>query len=161
MDRWVRRPFYILVRTLDGACNYGSGRLGGKQGNCHFWICFWLPPYNLIFFYITNLKKVLSSTKLIEKSEDYDQVKAFLGEGLITSTGQHWHHRRKLITPAFHFAILETFIEPINAQAKILVKILSKEFQVDKSKNEDEKDGEFLDICPFLAKCSLDVICGN
>lgn len=33
-----------------------------------------------------------------------------IGDGLLESVGEKWHSRRKLITPSFHFQILDQFI---------------------------------------------------
>ena len=42
------------------------------------------------------------------------------------STGDKWRARRKLLTPSFHFRILEDFISVFNEQAEILVTKLRK-----------------------------------
>ncbi|CAG7826524.1 unnamed protein product, partial [Allacma fusca] len=73
-------------------------------------------------------QKILSSNTLIEKSNDYDMLKPWLGTGLLTSEGDKWFHRRKLLTPAFHFKILEDFIDVFNEQTNVLVHILRDEF---------------------------------
>lgn len=87
--------------------------------------------------------------KLITKSNEYDYMTPWLGTGLLTSTGQKWLSRRKIITPAFHFKILEDFVEVFDKQSSILVEKLEK----------FEDCGEF-DIFPLTALCALDVICG-
>jgi len=56
-------------------------------------------------------EKVLSSNKHITKGKDYRPLMPWLGTGLLTSTSTKWHSRRKLLTPAFHFKILESFLE--------------------------------------------------
>jgi len=68
-----------------------------------------------------------------------------------TCTGKKWASRRKMITPAFHFKILEDFISVFNAKSEIFVNILL---------NEWASSGEF-DICPYVSRCALDIICGN
>lgn len=88
--------------------------------------------------------------KLLTKSSEYDYIMPWLGTGLLTSTGQKWVSRRKIITPAFHFNILEDFIEVFDKQSLILVEKLKK----------FEGRGAF-DIFPLTALCALDVICGN
>lgn len=88
--------------------------------------------------------------KLISKSNEYNYIMPWLGTGLLTSTGQKWLSRRKIITPAFHFKILEDFVEVFDKQSSILAKKLKK----------NEGRGEF-DIFPLTALCALDVICGN
>lgn len=64
----------------------------------------------------------------------------------MTSTGKKWHSRRKAITPAFHFKILEQFPAAMDNQVKILI---------GKWKG---KLGEF-DICEDITVLSMDIIC--
>ena len=71
-----------------------------------------------------------------------------MGEGLITSARQKWRIRRKILTPAFHFRILEDFLPIINEQSNILISKLERDFV----------DHEF-DVVPVVTLCMLDIIC--
>ncbi|PSN43028.1 Cytochrome P450 4V2 [Blattella germanica] len=62
--------------------------------------------------------------------------------------GEKWHARRKMLTPAFHFTILENFVEVFSEKSKILVKLLQK-----------ESGAEEFDIFPYINLCALDIIC--
>lgn len=88
--------------------------------------------------------------KLITKSNGYNHLMPWLGTGLLTSTGQKWLSRRKIITPAFHFNILEDFVEVFEKQSSIFELNLRK----------FEGSGDF-NIFPLTALCALDVVCGN
>ncbi|XP_050801462.1 cytochrome P450 4V2-like [Gopherus flavomarginatus] len=96
----------------------------------------------------THVMVILSSLKHIEKSYLYKFLHPWLGTGLLTSAGDKWRSRRKMITPTFHFTILADFLEVMNEQANILVDKLEK--HVDK-----EPFDCFLDI----TLCALDIIC--
>ena len=50
--------------------------------------------------------------------------KPWLGTGLLLSTHQKWRVRRKLLTPAFHFRILEDALDVFNAQGQTLGKVI-------------------------------------
>lgn len=56
-----------------------------------------------------SLEKILTNPKHIEKSLSYKFLHSLLGTGLLTSTGEKWLKRRKLLTPAFHFSVLSGF----------------------------------------------------
>jgi hypothetical protein len=56
-----------------------------------------------------------------------------------------------MLTPSFHFEILNDFLHVMNEQAEIMVDILVKQSKTNKS----------VDIFQRLAKCALDVICGK
>ena len=55
-----------------------------------------------------------------------------------------------MLTPAFHFTILEDFVEVFVKKSEILVKKLKKEV-----------GAEYFDVYPYITTCGLDIICGN
>ncbi|XP_011176869.1 cytochrome P450 4d2 [Zeugodacus cucurbitae] len=114
------------------------------------------PLYRLWLFNQLNIvtcdpadvEVLLSSTKYIKKNKFYDMLKIWLGTGLLVSNGHKWHSRRKIITPTFHFKILEQFVEIFDQQGTVLVKKL-----------EQYADGKtVLDVNPLLCLMALDII---
>lgn len=95
------------------------------------------------------VEKILTNKKLIDKSNDYDFVLNWLGRGLLLATGKKWHQRRKVITPAFHFKILEQFVDIMDKQGNIFVSKL------------ENFDGQHVDVFPIISLYALDVICGK
>lgn len=93
----------------------------------------------------------MTSPKFISKSDDYEFLLPWLGTGLLTSTGRKWSQRRKIITPTFHFKILEQFIDTFDHQSSILIDKLNAKMEVEGSKG--------FDIYPLITLCALDVIC--
>ncbi|XP_025898064.1 cytochrome P450 4V2 [Nothoprocta perdicaria] len=109
----------------------------------------WVGPLPVMVLYDPDsVEIILSSSKHIEKSYLYKFLQPWLGTGLLTSTGDKWRTRRKMITPTFHFAILNDFLEVMNEQGNILVEKLEK--HVDK---------EPFDVFIDVTLCALDIIC--
>uniref|UniRef100_A0A0C9RJA5 Cyp4c3_0 protein n=1 Tax=Fopius arisanus TaxID=64838 RepID=A0A0C9RJA5_9HYME len=109
----------------------------------------WLGPNPYIFVSkASTVEKILSSNRHIDKSFDYNFLRPWLGTGLLTSNGSKWRQRRKILTPTFHFTILEDFIEVFGEQTAILVKQL-----------ESELHNESFNISPYVTHCTLDIIC--
>ncbi|KAM7345241.1 cytochrome P450 4e2-like isoform 2-T2 [Cochliomyia hominivorax] len=110
----------------------------------------WIGPYlNILISNVKDLEFILSSNTLIQKSDAYDMLHPWLGEGLLTSTGIKWHKHRKMITPSFHFKILQDFHEVMNANSNKFVEKL-------KNISKGETIIDFQDQVHYL---TLDVIC--
>ncbi len=65
------------------------------------------------------------------------------------SDGDKWRSRRKLLTPTFHFKILDIFNRVFIEHAKVLASQLSA-----------VADGRVTDIFSYVTLCTLDIICG-
>ncbi|XP_034479241.1 cytochrome P450 4p1-like [Drosophila innubila] len=85
---------------------------------------FGFPIYNIVD--ADDAELVLNDNNLITKGDMYRFLQPFLKSGLLTSTGQHWHARRKLLTPAFHFKILEQFLEVFKQESVKVIDLLQK-----------------------------------
>ncbi|NP_001389267.1 cytochrome P450 4c3-like [Onthophagus taurus] len=104
----------------------------------------------LNIFLITDVKiieMILNGTKFLEKGREYLFLSRWLGTGLLTAGAEKWKITRKIITPTFHFQILEQFIEIYHSASNILIGKLKKEV------------GKDTDIYPYVTLCALDVIC--
>ncbi|XP_046438966.1 cytochrome P450 4C1-like isoform X6 [Daphnia pulex] len=100
-------------------------------------------------------EEILSSQKFIDKGKDYDMLMPWLGEGLLTSAGTKWRKRRRLLTPAFHFQILDNFFDTFNKSADILCQQLQRSL----SKKAELNQTEEIEVFPYLKRCTLDIIC--
>ncbi|KAM4707689.1 cytochrome P450 4V2-like [Discoglossus pictus] len=108
----------------------------------------WLGPIPLLILYhAETVEPILSTSKHMDKAYPYKFLHPWLGTGLLTSTGDKWRTRRKMLTPTFHFAILAEFLEVMNEQSKVLVEKLKKHVG-EKSFNC------FMDV----TLCALDII---
>lgn len=93
---------------------------------------------------------ILSNPRYTAKSTSYTLVKPWLHEGLVMSSGKKWYERRKVITPAFHFKVLEQFVEVFDRLGTTLV-----------NKLNDIDSKEDIDIYPLAQLYALDVISGK
>ncbi|XP_058797636.1 cytochrome P450 4C1-like isoform X2 [Phymastichus coffea] len=94
---------------------------------------------------------VLSSNTHITKSRIYDIMKPWLGNGLLTSTGDVWFKQRRLITPAFHFNILEEYAVVMRDKVAILIDCIESHLQKNKSLP--------VNIFELATRYTLDTIC--
>ncbi|EFN72810.1 Cytochrome P450 4C1 [Camponotus floridanus] len=95
-----------------------------------------------------DLEKILSSTKHIDKSRTYNILHPWFGTGLLTSTGIKWQTRPKILTPAFHFNILNQFVDILIKQSDCMTKSL-----------KDVGRTVVKDLLPFISEYTLNAIC--
>ncbi|XP_023013819.2 cytochrome P450 4c3 [Leptinotarsa decemlineata] len=94
------------------------------------------------------LEFVLNSNEILDKNDSYKFLNNWLGKGLLTVEGSKWKKSRKLLTPAFHFSIVDQFVEVFDNNANILVGLLEK-----------EQENDFVDVFPYITMYTLDNIC--
>ncbi|XP_022919069.2 probable cytochrome P450 4s3 [Onthophagus taurus] len=94
------------------------------------------------------LKLLLGTTKIMNKDNTYEQIEPWLGTGLLTCKKEKWEKTRKVLTPAFHLQVLESYIcnfhQPITNLIKKLETYVTK---------------DSFDVYPVITLCTLDVIC--
>ncbi|XP_022249547.1 cytochrome P450 4c3-like isoform X2 [Limulus polyphemus] len=110
---------------------------------------FWIGIQPIVAFYKPEtVEVILSSPTILEKSDEYVLLHPWLGSGLLTSSGNKWRARRKMVTPAFHFRILEDFIVVFNEQSQILVEKLRQ-----------VQNHKWVNMVNYVTLCTLDAIC--
>ncbi|EDW31622.1 GL11222 [Drosophila persimilis] len=118
------------------------------KDNFSFWIG---PKPNIMVTKPKYIEYILTSQTLIKKAYNYALTQPWLGLGLVNSMGSRWHKHRKMITPSFHFNILQDF-------HKVMDEYSTKFVQ--KLKNVSAGDSIF-DIQDQVAYLTLDVICNT
>ncbi|BES99784.1 Cytochrome P450-like protein [Nesidiocoris tenuis] len=92
------------------------------------------------------IKAVLNNAKYTKKGNPYYLMKPWLGEGLLTSEGEKWKRRRKILTPSFHNKFGELNVGIMNRHAQVLVTEIL------------ERSGTPENIWPILKRYGLKVI---
>lgn len=93
---------------------------------------------------------LLLNKQQLRKSIVYGTLSGWLGNGLLLSRGERWHAMRKIITPTFHFSILEQYIEVFDRQCNVLVAQLQP--------LAASPGGGAINIYPYMCLATLDII---
>ncbi|KAJ8321081.1 hypothetical protein KUTeg_002668 [Tegillarca granosa] len=114
-----------------------------------FWVMRFRPV--LVFHHPDSVKVILKTTepKPTSQTSIYGMGMAWLGEGLLMANGDKWARNRRLLTPAFHFDILQPYVKVYNEAVDILmVKI-----------EEMSKNGcQSFELFSHIGLLSLDII---
>ncbi|XP_007489775.1 cytochrome P450 4F3-like isoform X2 [Monodelphis domestica] len=87
---------------------------------CCLWIGPWCPVIRI--FHPSYIKPVLLASAFILPKDDffYSFLEPWLGNGLLLSKGDKWSQHRRLLTPAFHFGILKSYVKIFSQGADIM-----------------------------------------
>nr|XP_022908163.1 cytochrome P450 4C1-like [Onthophagus taurus] len=94
-----------------------------------------------------DAETILSGMKHIDKNLMYKPLENWLQEGLLLSTGPKWQYRRKVLTPTFHFNILQEFTDVFIDEGKKLVQDLTL------------NANKVIDVVPIVTQFTLQTIC--
>ncbi|XP_039433166.1 cytochrome P450 4c3-like [Culex pipiens pallens] len=131
----------MFNRLIAARCLYGR-----QQGMTRVWNG--PVPYVLVSR-AAVVERILSSSVNIEKGRDYDFLRPWLGDGLLTAPAAKWYHRRKALNPTFNYKMLSDFLGVFNKQAAVMARMLGKELG----------NGEGFDCTNYATLCSLDILC--
>ncbi|XP_017852485.1 cytochrome P450 4d1 isoform X2 [Drosophila busckii] len=120
----------------------------GKNDTIKIWLG---PELNMLIGNPKDVEVVLGGLRFNDKAHEYKALEPWLAEGLLVSRGRKWHKRRKIITPAFHFKILDQFVDIFEQESRVLLKNLEKERQL------DTKEG--FNLYDWINLCTMDAIC--
>ncbi|XP_023238261.1 cytochrome P450 4C1-like isoform X2 [Centruroides sculpturatus] len=129
----------LLIQYLSAVCHLFEKKKMFKGS--------WAGHTYVVLFHPEVAQEVLKSYSVINKDWVYNIFHSWLGTGLLTSSDEKWRSRRKLLTPAFHFRILEDFQDIFYEQANILVQKLI-----------ETKEGEVVEMSELVTLCTLDIV---
>ncbi|XP_069966091.1 cytochrome P450 4d1-like [Bactrocera oleae] len=110
----------------------------------------WLgPQLNIILHDQHDVEVLLSSNKLTVKSDHYRFMKCWMHDGLLLSHGRKYQQRRKLVSPTFHFKLLDDFLSCFQEHSLELLQQMSGLCA----------EGRPFELRHFLGLCMLDTIC--
>ncbi|XP_049865301.1 cytochrome P450 4d2-like isoform X2 [Pectinophora gossypiella] len=92
------------------------------------------------------IEPIISNAEYNTKGVSYYYLRPWLGQGLLTASGNRWQTHRKFLTPAFHFNILQNFLPVFCKNTKILTEKLNKLADGNTS----------FDLFPIIALAALD-----
>ncbi|XP_037707977.1 probable cytochrome P450 4ac1 [Drosophila subpulchrella] len=137
--------FDLLKLTPATIFNYIRDSTAKANGKNYLWYFLLAPEYNVVR--AEEAEKIFQSTKLLTKNMVYEMIRPFLGDGLLISTDHKWHSRRKTLTPAFHFNVLQSFLSIFKEECTKLMKVL------------DKNSGGELELNQIIPQFTLNNIC--
>ncbi|KAM7305826.1 cytochrome P450 4V2 [Ixodes scapularis] len=69
----------------------------------------------------TAIEPILNNTQNLNKAFLYNMMKPWIGNGILMIEKTGWRMRRKILTPAFHFRILDDYAPIMNRRAEQMV----------------------------------------
>lgn len=101
------------------------------------------PLNQLILTKPKDVEAILSNPRLLVKNDFYKILGNHIGSGLLMAHGDQWRMHRKILTPAFHFKVLETYLPVFEDEIKNFMEIIRVNFNTD------------IDIFPLLHRFSI------
>lgn len=92
------------------------------------------------------VEAILGDTKNVNKAFFYNMMKPWIGEGILTLGDEPWKARRRALTPAFHFRILDDYIPIMDKRGERLVRKMTT------------MNGEYFNVLPIVRAAAFGVL---
>ncbi|XP_050072856.1 cytochrome P450 4C1-like [Anopheles maculipalpis] len=140
------------TRGLDAATTFDAFRRWTKQydGTYRLWLNSYLFSLNITR--CQQLEPFMSGGRNTDKSLLYRFLHPFIGIGLLNSAGAKWLQRRRILTPTFHFHILNGFHRTFCEESE---KLAAK---IDSRRTLEESAVE-IDLQSAMSQLTLNTIC--
>ncbi|XP_072746966.1 cytochrome P450 4C1-like [Anoplolepis gracilipes] len=100
------------------------------------------------------LESILQSNTHLEKTEKTSNIfKLWLGNGLLSAPVKQWYRHRRILSPIFHFNILEKFAVVMSEKTEIIIKCIEEKMT--------ENSTQVIDILSFMQKVTFNIICAT
>ncbi|XP_043486958.1 cytochrome P450 4g15-like [Polistes fuscatus] len=110
----------------------------------------WVGPKLVLFFDDPEYMKIISDGSYgWEKSELYDFMKPYIGNGLFTAPASVWKIHRRILNPVFKEQMFSTYMDSIVRKSNTLANIL------------ETTNGENVNFLLYVNMCTLDIIYGS
>ncbi|XP_065891973.1 cytochrome P450 4B1-like [Dysidea avara] len=159
--KWWRYLWYLRTSLPGPPRHWLLGNiptLGTGEVSVHNTIRYFkdYPDLYVLFFgpfrpgiVLTNIEYIRTILKSTEpKSPNYLFLFDWIGDGLLLSSGDKWFKRRKMLTPAFHFDILKSYVPVVNDVSHVLLDIWQ----------EHADKGTSFNVFDYISLFTLDVL---
>ncbi|XP_065300990.1 cytochrome P450 4V2-like [Dermacentor albipictus] len=92
------------------------------------------------------IEVLLTNSQNLNKAFLYDMMKPWIGHGILLIEKDKWRSRRKVITPAFHFRVLDDYAPIMNRRAREMVRRL------------DAVGTDFFDVLPIVRLAAFGIL---
>ncbi|XP_026313548.1 probable cytochrome P450 4s3 [Hyposmocoma kahamanoa] len=131
-----------ILNTLEGLLN--------KYGDyCKFWIG---PNLNVCVKNAGDIRLLLTSNQLNKKGPFYEEMKSFIGSGIL-SGGPNWRNHRKIVTPSYNKISVQVYSKVFNKEARELATVLA-------NKNPKTTFNVYCDVVRFTTQSVCQTLMG-
>ncbi|XP_064459126.1 cytochrome P450 4V2-like [Ornithodoros turicata] len=131
---------------ISGIFNYLESKFDEIIDHDFTVVYFGLQPF-LLGTTPDTVEAILTNSQNLNKPFLYNMLKPWVGTGILTSDKELWRTKRKAITPAFHFKILDDYVPVMNRRALQLVQRLRA-----------QDLGEYIDALPVIRKAAFGIL---
>lgn len=109
-------------------------------------VAYYGPQPFLIATTPKSIESILTNGQNLNKAFLYEMMKPWIGNGILMIEKSKWRSRRKVLTPAFHFRVLDDYAPTMNRRAREMISRL------------DTMGTDFFDVLPVVRFAAFGIL---